>query len=64
MAHVVLQRPRIMAVIGQLKAAGMPQHMNVDREAEQARSVAQALHQLIQGVGRHRAAALRGEDKV
>ena len=39
-AEIILNPPRIVACIGQGVAAGMPQHMNVDREAEELLAVA------------------------
>ena len=32
MAEVVLQGPRVVAVVGQLEPTGMAQHVRVDRE--------------------------------
>src|SRR5262245_25258571 len=32
MAEVVLQRARVMAIIGEFESAGMPKHVRVDRE--------------------------------
>ena len=34
MAEIVLAGPRIVAVIGELAAAGVPQHVDVNREAK------------------------------
>jgi len=33
-AEVMLDRPRILSVVGQLVAGGVSQHMRVDRELE------------------------------
>ena len=43
MAQVSLQRPRIMPLVGQSEAAGMPKHVGMDLELE-ARSYASALY--------------------
>jgi hypothetical protein len=49
--------------IGKRIAAGVPEHVNVDREAYLGLS-AQALDVTVQGIGRERRAALAGENKL
>jgi hypothetical protein len=61
MAEPVLNSPRIVAVVGQLIAAGVAQHMDVDRE-RQPRTPTNALDKPIDGVCRKRAAAFGGEN--
>ena len=63
MAEPVLQRPRIMPCIRQSVAAGMPEHVAVNREGK-AGTLANALDQPINGVGRERAAPLGREDEA
>jgi hypothetical protein len=60
-AEVVLYRPRVVPVIGQLEPASVPQHVRVCREAE-ARRLARSLHHLPHVVRCHRPTALAGED--
>jgi hypothetical protein len=57
MPEPILNGPRINAVIGELVAAGMPQHVEVDRE-RQASTLADDLDQPIDGIRRERRAAL------
>jgi hypothetical protein len=62
MAEPVLDASRVVAGVGQGVAAGMAEHVSVDRKGE-AGAAADALAQPIDGIGRERAAALRGEDE-
>jgi len=52
-AEIVLDGPRIVAVIGELVAAGVPQHVDVNREAELG-PFANVLDLPIDGVRRER----------
>src|SRR5262249_4144230 len=61
MAEPGLQRPGVVAGVGQGVAAGMPQHVGEDREG-QAGALPEAGEQGAEALGRHRTAALRGED--
>ena len=61
MAQPILQRPCIMPCIRQSVAASMPEHVAVNRESE-AGTLANALYQPIDRVGRERAARLGRED--
>ncbi|MGA9010308.1 MAG: hypothetical protein WB495_26335 [Xanthobacteraceae bacterium] len=56
MAEPVLNSPRIVAVIRQLIAAGVAQHMDVDRE-QQAGARANTFDKPIEGIGPKRGAA-------
>jgi len=62
-AQVVLNRARVVAAIGELVAARMPQHVNVNREAELGLS-GQPLDVTVQSIGRERSAAFAGEYKL
>src|SRR5215831_6026847 len=55
-----LQRPRVVAGIGQGVAAGVAQHVREDGEGH-AGAPAEALKQRAEALGRHWAAALTGE---
>src|SRR5215471_1660224 len=55
-----LQRPRVVAGIGQGIAAGVAQHVREDGEGHAGAS-AEALKQRAEALGRHWAAALTGE---
>jgi hypothetical protein len=55
MAQPVLDAPRVVAGIRQGVAAGMAEHVGVDRKGE-AGAIADALDQSVDGVGRERAA--------
>jgi hypothetical protein len=61
MPEPVLDRPGVNAVIGQLVAATMPQHVEVDRQREVG-APTDDLHQPVDGIGRERRSALAGED--
>jgi hypothetical protein len=52
-----------MARVRQRKAAGMPEHVDVNREANLG-PCAQALDVTVQGIGRERRAALASEHKL
>jgi len=62
-AEIVLDGSRIVAVIGKLVAAGVPQHVDVNREAELG-PFANVLDLPIEGVRREWCAALAGEHKL
>jgi hypothetical protein len=49
-AEVVLDQSGIKAIIGELEAASVAKHVDMDREAEELRSVAQALYHAVEGV--------------
>jgi hypothetical protein len=57
----LLQRPGVMAVVGELVAARVPQHVRVDGEGELGRG-ADCRQELAEGRGRHGPAPLGGED--
>ena len=59
-AEVGLQGPRIVALVGQREAAGVPQHVRVGLEAEPG-SLASALHKPGKACRGERRAALGGE---
>ena len=59
--QVMLDGPGILAVVGQLEAGGMSQHMRVDRHAQPGR-LAGAGDQLTEGGLGHRCLALGDED--
>ena len=61
-AEIVLDGPRIVAVIGELVAAGVPQHVDVNREAELG-PFANVLDLSIERIRRERRAALAREHK-
>ena len=61
MPQVVLNRPGIVAVIGQLEAGRMAEHMGMDREA-QLRLGPRTRDNLAKGRVRHGPFALRDED--
>jgi hypothetical protein len=48
--QVILNAPRIVACIGKGVAAGMPEHVDVNREAKQPIGLTQALYKAIGGV--------------
>src|SRR4051794_3676522 len=61
MAKPLLNSSRVMAIVGQLKATGVAQHVRVDREGELGRRA--DARQLLAEAGRgHRRQALGGED--
>jgi len=62
MTEIILDASRIVAVIGKFVAAGVPQHVDVDREAELG-PLANGLDLPIERVRRERRAALAGEHK-
>ena len=47
MTEIVLNCPRVVPVIGELVAAGMPQHVAVDQERETSRLAGTGNHPLI-----------------
>ena len=47
MTEIVLNRPGVMAVVGQLVAAGMPQHVAVDQKREPCRLPGSGDHSLM-----------------
>lgn len=55
-----MDAPRVMPRIGQRITAGVPQHVNVNRE-RQTGALADALHKEIDGIRMERSAALRRE---
>ena len=61
MPEPVLDRPGVDAVIGELVAAGMPQHVEMHRKRN-AGPLADDLDQPVDRVRRERRAALRGKD--
>src|SRR5262249_7556303 len=61
-AQIGLKRPGIDAVIGELEAACVPQHVRMHRETEIGGNAKPGDH-LTKGSGRERRTALRSEDK-
>ena len=59
-AQVLLDRARVVSLVGQLEAASVTEHVGVDREGE-ASSLADARHQLTDGRGGERPSAFGGE---
>ena len=59
--EVILNAPRIVAGIGQGVAAGVPQHVDVNREAKQLIGLTQPLYKPIDGVGSERPTAFSRE---
>jgi hypothetical protein len=53
-AEVVLDRPGIVPVVGQLVAAAMPQHVAVDEEWEAGNLASAGNHALVAGHGQRR----------
>jgi hypothetical protein len=62
MAEPILNRPRIMAGIGQGIAAAVAQHMRVNRNRQRS-TLANALDLPVDGVGGEWSAALGREDE-
>src|SRR5215203_4994625 len=58
--EIMLHGPRVLAVVGQLVAARMPQHVRVNRERKRC-GLACAGQHLAKAGRRHRRASLRGE---
>jgi len=58
--EVVLQGPRVVAIIGQLKPAGMAKHVRVDREWHLG-GLADALDEAVETDGADWSAALGNE---
>src|SRR5262249_22673189 len=58
--EVMLQGPRVVAIIGELKTTGMAQHVWVDRERH-LRSLADALDEAVEPEGADRPASLGNE---
>jgi len=52
-----LEGPRIVAGVRQGEAAGVPEHLRVDRKRHPG-ALAEARDQCVEALGRHRAAAL------
>ena len=61
-AEIGLQRQGIDALIGELVAASVPQHVRMDDEIE-TRDLAEPLHHDTESARRERCAALRDEDE-
>jgi hypothetical protein len=61
-AQIVLDRPRVVAVAGELVACGMPQHVSMNLKRELG-LLAGTLHQPIKALGGGWAAALGYEYK-
>jgi hypothetical protein len=57
MAEVVLKRPGIMLIVGELVPAGVPQHVRVYREGHSG-GFTEALHEPMEADGAHGATAL------
>ena len=62
-AEIVLDGPRIVAVVGELVAAGVPQHVDVNREAELG-PFANVLDLPIERIWREWCAAFAGEHNL
>ncbi len=60
-AEVVLEGPRVPAIVGELEATGVPEHVRMHRELELGGD-GQARKQLAEASGGHWRAALRHED--
>ena len=56
-AEVVLERPGIVPIVGELVPAGVPEHVRVYREWHSG-GFTEALHQPMEADGAHRATAL------
>ena len=56
MAEIVLDRPRVLAVVGQLVAAGVPQHVAVNEEGKARSLTSTSDHALIPGHAERRLA--------
>ena len=52
MSEVVLKRPGIMPIVGELVAAGMPEHVRVDREGHSG-GLTKPLHEPMEADGAH-----------
>jgi hypothetical protein len=61
MTQPILNRPRVVASVGESVAAAVQQHVGVD--ARQSGARADALDQPVDGIRRERAAALGGKDE-
>ena len=61
MAEVVLDRPGIAPIVGQLEAAAMPQHVPMDEEGEAGRRAGPGNHSLVAG---HTGGAKRSDTKM
>jgi len=59
-AEVMLNGPRVLAVVRQLVAGGMAQHVGVDRERDAGVATGPP-HDLADGIGRQRRFALTNE---
>jgi len=62
MAEPILNAPRVVAGICQRIAAGVPQHVGVDRKGE-AGANTDTLDEFVDRIRRERTAALGGEDE-
>jgi hypothetical protein len=60
MTDIVLQRASIVAIVGELVSAGVPEHVRVDAEWH-LRGLAEALNEPVEAYGAHRPTALRNE---
>jgi hypothetical protein len=58
-----LQRPRVVAIVGQLEAAGVPQHVGMDGESNLGLYTGACDH-LTDAIGAHRATTLGDEHKA
>src|SRR5215472_11182715 len=58
--EVVLQRPRVVAIVGELEPTGMAQHVWVDRERHLG-SLTDALDEAVETYGAHWSTALGNE---
>ena len=59
--EIVLQRPRVMAIVGEFEPTGMAKHVRVDREWHLG-SLADALDEAVETDGADWSAALGNEE--
>jgi hypothetical protein len=55
--EVVLQSARIVAIVGELEAAGVAQHVRMDGKRH-LNGLAEPCHEVMEADGRHRSASL------
>jgi len=60
MTEVVLERASVVAVVGELVSAGVPEHVRVDAKWH-LRDLAEALDEPMEAYGAHRPTALGNE---
>jgi hypothetical protein len=60
MTEVMLERASIVAIVGELVSAGVPEHVRVDVELHLG-GLTEALDEPVKAYGAHRPAALRNK---